>query len=78
MKESIQPFERAGARLKLHEIMSNNFIGGVFWALGATIGLAIIFAILTIISNNINLIPVIGSFVSEIIDFVINKNPDLR
>ncbi len=74
----IQPYEKASARLRLREIVANNFIGGVFWAVGATVGLAIIFSILTIISNNINLVPVIGSFVSEIIDFVISKNPNLR
>ncbi len=78
MPKEIQPYERAGARLKLREIVANNFIGGVFWALGATVGLAIIFSILTIISNNIDLVPVIGSFVSEIIDFVMSKNPNLR
>ncbi len=74
----IQPYEKASSRLRLREIVANNFIGGVFWAVGATVGLAIIFSILTIISNNINLVPVIGSFVSEIIDFVISKNPNLR
>ncbi len=73
-----QPYEKASSRLRLREIVANNFIGGVFWAVGATVGLAIIFSVLTIISNNINLIPVIGSFVSEIIDFVITKNPKLR
>lgn len=77
MAEPIQPYQKSGARLKLHEIMANNFIGGVFWALGATIGLAMIFSILTIVSKNINLVPVVGSFVSEIIDFVIKKNPNI-
>ncbi len=78
MTDKTQPYEKAGARLKLREIVANNFIGGVFWALGATVGLAIIFSLLTIISNNIDLVPVIGSFVSDIIDFVMSKNPNLR
>jgi hypothetical protein len=78
MANNTQPYEKAGARLKLHEIIANNFIGGVFWALGATIGLAIIFSLLTIISKNIDLVPVIGSFVSDVIDFVMTKNPNLR
>lgn len=73
-----QPFERF--RLKLHEIIINNFIGGAFWALGATLGLAVIIAVLTLIAQNVNfdLIPVVGEFVANIVDFVISKNANLQ
>lgn len=47
------------------------------WALGATIGLALIAVILTLILKNISLIPVIGNFVAEVIKFVVQKNPNL-
>jgi hypothetical protein len=59
------------------QIFINNFLGGMAWALGATIGLALIAVILTLILKNISLIPVIGNFVAEVIRFVVQKNPNL-
>ena len=59
------------------QIFVNNLIGGMAWAIGATIGLALIAVILTLILKNISLIPVIGNFVADIIKFVIQKNPGL-
>ncbi len=59
------------------EILINNFIGGIAWALGATVGLAIIVAILGVILQNINLVPFVGNFVADIINFIIDKRPDL-
>jgi Na+-translocating ferredoxin:NAD+ oxidoreductase RnfA subunit len=58
-------------------IFINNFIGGIAWALGATIGLALIVTILTLILKNVNVIPVIGNFIGNIIQFIITKNPNL-
>ena len=58
-------------------IFLNNFLGGFAWALGATIGLAIIFVVLGIITKNINLVPYVGNFVADVINFVISKNPHL-
>ncbi len=62
---------------KRKTIFIDNFIGGIAWALGATVGLAIIIALLTIILKNTNLIPFVGNFVAEVIQFVITKNPNL-
>jgi hypothetical protein len=59
------------------KIFVNNFIGGIAWAIGATVGLALIIAILTLIVKNVNIIPVVGNFVAKIIQFVISKNPNL-
>lgn len=59
------------------EIFVNNFLGGIAWALGATVGLAIIVAVLGFILKNINLVPFIGNFVADVIKFVISKRPDL-
>ncbi len=58
-------------------IFVNNFTGGIAWALGATVGLAVIFIALGIIVKNINLVPYVGSFVADVINFVISKNPQL-
>ena len=59
------------------EIFVNNFIGGIAWALGATVGLAIIFIILGLIVKNINLVPFVGNFVADVINFILSKNPNL-
>lgn len=59
------------------QIIINNFIGGLAWALGATVGLAIIVAILGLILQNINLVPFVGNFIADIINFIIDKRPDL-
>jgi len=59
------------------QIFFYNFIGGIAWALGATIGLALIVAILTLILKNVNFIPIVGDFVAKTIQFVLEKNPNL-
>ena len=55
------------------DIIINNFIGGIAWALGATIGLSIIIAILGIILKQIDIVPFIGTFIIQVSDFV-SKN----
>ena len=59
------------------EIFLNNFLGGIAWGLGATVGVSIFFAIFAFILNKVNLIPVIGGFVSEIARYVLQHNPNL-
>jgi hypothetical protein len=59
------------------QIFINNLIGGIAWALGATVGLALIVGILTLILKNVNVIPVVGSFIADTIKFIIAKNPNL-
>jgi hypothetical protein len=59
------------------EIFFNNFLGGIAWGLGATVGVSIFFAIFAFILNKINLIPVIGGFVSDIARYVLQNNPHL-
>lgn len=61
----------------LKEIFANNFLGGIAWGLGGTIGLFVGAAILGFILSKIDLIPVIGTFVSDIYNFVLQKNPRL-
>jgi hypothetical protein len=73
-----QPYERASQNLSKRKIIFNNFLGGIFWSLGATVGLAIIFAFLTLLANNIDIVPFVGNFVSDIIDFVVSRNPNIK
>lgn len=60
------------------ELFINNFIGGVAWGLGATVGLALVLTILGIVVKQINLVPFVGSFVADIVNFVLSNNPELR
>lgn len=66
-----------GVKKNKKEIFTNNFIGGVAWGIGATIGLSILIALLGFLLKYVDLVPFIGNFVSQIIEFVINKNPEL-
>ena len=75
-KHDLQPYERA-SHLSKKEMITNNFVGGLSWALGATVGLSIVIAFLTLIAQNINLVPVVGGFISDIINFVLSHNPTL-
>ncbi len=76
-KDDLQPYEKV-SHLSKKEMAFNNFIGGLAWALGATLGLSIIVTLLTLIAKNINLVPVIGEFVSEVIKFILSTNPSLH
>ena len=70
-----QHYERVHEGKK--DIMLNNFIGGITWAFGVTVGLALLFGILTLIARNINVVPVVGQFVSNILTFVLEHNPQI-
>ena len=74
----LQPYEKASHRISLHRIISSNFIGGVSWALGVSIGFSLLIALLGLFSHYINFIPFIGKFVSEVIDFVLSHNQSLH
>ena len=74
-KRNVQPYERSS--MSKQQIIVNNFIGGLAWALGATIGLSVIIALLTVLAKNVNLVPIVGNFVSEVINFILATNPNL-
>lgn len=65
------------SRKPVKKIIVDNFIGGVAWGLGVTIGAAIIVALGGFILSQINLIPVVGELVREISEYVQNTSPDL-
>ncbi len=71
-----QPYERASTLTK-KEIVINNLIGGIAWALGATVGISLVFALLALIAKNVNVIPIVGTFVSDIINFVLSHNRNI-
>ena len=77
-KEHPQRYEMASRPLPMKKIILNNFIGGIAWAIGATVGLAIFFAIISIVAKNINFVPIVGSFISDVLNFILATNPNLQ
>jgi len=64
----MQPYQKVKESRK--QIFINNIIGGVGWAIGATVGLAVVLAILGFIAHQVNVVPVIGTFISAILNNV--------
>ena len=71
----MERYEKVTRSIK--QIMFNNFLGGIAWAVGATIGLSFIIALLTILSKHINLIPYIGNFAAQVTNYVLQNTPQL-
>lgn len=64
----------------LRGIMINNFFGGLAWAVGVTVGFSIIIFLLTNVFKNVNWIPFIGDFISNLTSYVLGNlqnNPQL-
>ena len=47
-------------------IFFNNLIGGIAWGLGATVGASIVLALLGFILNQLHVVPIIGSFATDL------------
>ena len=59
-------------------IFLNNFIGGVGWSFGAILGTALLLGLLTLIAKNVNLVPIIGDFISNLIDYILTTNRNIQ
>lgn len=49
------------------DIVINNFLGGISWSLGTLIGASVILAIFGYFLSQINLVPIIGEWLSQIV-----------
>lgn len=58
------------AQNSLKRILLNNFLGGIAWALGISIGASLVLAIIGFIFGKINLIPMVGNFIIEVNKFI--------
>lgn len=74
--EPKSPHEKVNDSLKV--ILLRNFLGGIAWAVGITIGFSLLIAALQLLGSYINVIPIVGAFISDIIDFVLSYNKNLR
>lgn len=62
---------------KISQILWHNFLGGIAWGLGITLGATIILALGGFLLSKIDYVPFVGSFVLNIIEFVQQNNPNL-
>jgi hypothetical protein len=56
-----------------HEIMVNNFLGGLAWALGTTVGLSVVVALAGLALRQISVVPFLGNMVLQVENFVAQK-----
>ena len=68
----MEKHEHAHAASK-KRIFLNNFLGGIAWGLGATIGVTIIVAIITYALRVINLIPFLGNIATQVTAIVLQN-----
>lgn len=68
----MQNYDKVNESLK--DIIIRNFMGGIAWGLGATIGLAIVLAILGFILKQVNFVPIVGNFVTQVSHYVYQQN----
>ena len=55
-------------------IFIDNFVGGIAWGLGASVGLAILLAVVGYIISRIDWVPFFGKVMSEASRQVVEKN----
>jgi len=70
----VEQYDKVTQRQTFRRVAANNFFAGIFWALGVTIGFSLLIAGLTLFSQYINVVPIVGKFTSEVIDFVLSYN----
>ena len=63
------------SRINFKNIFTTNFLGGIAWGLGATVGLAIILTVFGFLINKLNLVPIVGSFMADLIKPVLQTKP---
>lgn len=56
------------------QIIFNNFLGGLAWGIGVTFGLGLFIAFVVFIARNIDFVPLVGDFVSNIINYILQNS----
>lgn len=57
-------------------MLLNNFLGGIAWSAGVTIGGAIFFALFAFLISQLNYVPFFGDFILNLIEYIsTNQRP---
>lgn len=64
--------------IRKRKVLFNNFLGGIAWGMGATVGISIVLGLLAFFVRVINPVPVVGDFVSSVYEYVVDNNPRIR
>lgn len=67
-----EPYERV--EQPLSNVLLRNFLGGIVWGLGATIGVSLILALLGYFLSKVNLVPIVGTFFGDVFRYVLQNN----
>lgn len=62
--EPEQPHEKVAR--PVGKIFVSNFLGGIAWGLGVTVGLSIVFGILGFVISKVDVVPIIGDFMQRL------------
>lgn len=65
------------SKKSLKAILWHNFLGGVSWGLGATIGVSIVLTLAGFILRNVNFIPIVGDFVQQVTNYIETTNEEI-
>lgn len=63
----LEPTMKVNPKEKCLPIFFKNFIGGMGWAAGATVGFALLIYLFGLLFNRIGGLPIIGNFFAELI-----------
>lgn len=62
----------------LGKMMWHNFMGGIAWGLGVTLGLSILFGTLGYLGSKVDWVPVIGKFFSDVTKSIEQNRPQIQ
>ena len=62
----------------LKQMLFHNFLGGIAWGLGVTVGLSLLLAFVALVIKEINLVPIVGQFMSDVLMYMVKSNPNLQ
>ncbi len=65
----MQKYEEVSKKSR-KQIFIDNFLGGIAWGFGTTIGFSLVIAVLSFILNKLNFIPFVGDFVNAVIQYL--------
>lgn len=71
----MEPVEKVYRSRK--RMLLDNFLGGIVWSLGVWVGSVIILGLILYFISKVDLVPLIGDFLSNVTKYMAKKNPIL-